>query len=849
MWAGAAAALAISGLVWLAWPAAPAPGRTAATAQRGVQAPSAERDGARVTHMASRSARLIEVAVTACKRRAGAGVEVIAERGGYTYTARAGADGLARVDVEEAGEVTVRARIGAYRTAPWPVNGSSAAIEACPGARIHGTVRDGHGIPEIERTVRLVDAAGGIIDEIESDDDGAYEVVDGMLEGVSLVVVTDGMDDAEDATRALRPLSPREDRELDLIVGDVRAVVGWVLDMNGDPQPGVVVTATAEAFEARWVAFTDQGGGFVFEAVPAASLQIAADGGDLGQAAARVAESEAERREVSLVLEPTAHITVLAPNVAGTVEIRCWDGRFHGPDQLTEPAETSPFEADFVHDADIVWDDNGTGFDADLVVESSFPEPDHMMKVLEDALRAYDPTDPEGSLVHMIQRMLTEMPEMQGAFAAENGELPVDPAAQEAFLREMVAEELRNNPEQFEMFGRMAAEVQSGKSLMEASQAAYGGWEGSVEMNEPEDVQAAPVEVQAGTDGWERREVHREPQVLTEVAVDEGGVEVWDTDDEAIQGALSAGDADLPYDLDAVGDGSADELGLLVGEDFDGVAPNGAVTGFDLYAPLPRRARAATGPIGAQIAVRASFHYDVVLITPEGDETYVGRVFVNPGDDVIIPVGGTDPVAITGRVVDVRGEPVAGVEVSTWMNPEGDVMASSAPDGTFRLEAKPGQPTPSMFFFNDPAGRYEATSRRNVTVVSGAGRDLGAVVVRSAEEEPPGQMYEPYGGIGGLVSIDDLGVRLDDVEPSSPLALSGIETGDTIVTIDDAAAAELPMSELLLRLRGEAGTTVNLRVRTAAGELYDVGVLRDTIQPRSAWEPVLNEDQPQIYFE
>lgn len=847
MWAGAAAAVAIAGLVWLAYPAAPVAGRGPATAPRGGQAPSAELD-TRETHVASRSARFIEVAVTACKRRAGAGVEVIAERGGYTYTARAGADGLARLDVEGAGDVTVRARIGAYRTAAWPVDGSSAAIEACPGARIHGVVRDGHGVPEAMRTVRLVDAAGEIVDEVETDDDGAYEVADGMLDGVSLVVVSDGIDD--EATRGFRALSPREDRELDLIVGEVRTVVGWVLDMNGDPQPGVVVTATAEAFESRWTAFTDQGGGFVFEGVPAASLQVTADGGELGQAAARVAESEAERREVSLVLEPTAHITVLAPEVAGTVEIRCWDDRFHGPDALTEASETAAYlEPDFVHDEDIVWGDDPDGLGDTDGVESSFPEPDHLMNVLEDALRAYDSTDPEGSLVHMIQTMLAEIPEMQDGLTQENGPFPEDPAAQEAFLREMVAEEMRNNPEQFEMFGRMAAEIQSGKSLMEASQTAYGGWDEKIEMDE-EAFQADPAEAQAGTDNWDRAEVYREPQALEAVAADDVGVEAWNPDDESVLGAVGEAGQEVSYDFEAIGEASEDQMGFVMGDEGDGIQIGGIIDGMGMAAPLPRRARAARGPIGEQIAVRASFHYDVVLITPEGDEIYVGQVFVNPGDDVIIPFGGDEVAAITGRVVDVRGEPVAGIEVSAWTSREGEVMASSAADGSFRLEAKPGEPTPAMFSFIDPAGRYEATSRRNVTLVSGGGRDLGTVVVRAAEEEPPGQMYEPYGGIGGLVSLDELGVRLDDVEQESPLALSGVESGDTIVTIDDVPAAELPMNELLLRLRGEAGTTVNLRVRTAAGELYDVGVLRDTIQPRSAWEPVnVDPEGPYIDFQ
>ncbi|TNF36870.1 MAG: hypothetical protein EP329_04535 [Deltaproteobacteria bacterium] len=836
MWAGSIAALGITGLVWLAWPAAPVIGGTpAASTTPSGEARTADDARPALTAHALRSARFIEVAVTACKRQPGAGVEVIAERGGHLYTARAGDNGLARVDVEDDGDVTVRARVGAFRTEPLAVDGPRASITACPGATVHGIVRDGDGTPETERIVQLVDAAGELVDEIETDEDGAYLLTDPMLDGATLVVASDGLDD--EATRALRPLAPREDRELDLIVGDVRTVVGWVLDLDGEPQPGVVVTATAEAFGSRWVAFTDQAGAFAFEAVPAASLKVVADGGELGEASARVAESEATRREVSLTLEPTAHITIVAPELVGTVEIRCWDPRYHGADGLDGPAPDA-FVSPYSPEDGIVWDEGAEEIHAiegpeDDVV-TSFPDPDEMMTAFEEALRGYDSADPEGSMVRMIQTMITEIPEMRTSFDQENGGLPEDPADQEAFLRELVAEEMEKNPEQFQMFASMAAEVQQGKSLMEAAQAAYGGWDEPV----VDDDEGAMGEVAVVAEP-------AEPAVPDELAREpEDWQMVLNEDDDSVAYDFAVTDDNSPgFDID-------DEVFAEVG-DSEGFGGLSLWDGPGLPASTERRAQAATGALGDPIAVRASFHYEVIIHPTEGDPVYLGQVFVNPGDDLVIPYGDAGKMHLSGRVVDVDGQPVSGIEVyaAGLVGP-----ATSDADGRFEATLDSVQATTWDVSLYDPAWRYQATTRRSITTVAGGSRDLGTIIMRTAEEEPPGQMQEPYGGIGGLVSLDQLGVRLLDVEEGCPLEMSGIEAGDTITTIDGVPAAELPMNELLVRLRGEAGTMVDLRVRTASGELYDVGVQRETVQPRTGWsgrhhDPILRHNDPVIQLD
>ena len=77
------------------------------------------------------------------------------------------------------------------------------------------------------------------------------------------------------------------------------------------------------------------------------------------------------------------------------------------------------------------------------------------------------------------------------------------------------------------------------------------------------------------------------------------------------------------------------------------------------------------------------------------------------------------------------------------------------------------------------------------------------------------------------------------MEDDSPLAMAGVEKDDVIVLVDGVPAAELPEDEVFLRLRGEPGTFVDLRFRSAVGELYEVTLERQMMrEPSAVWNDV-----------
>lgn len=747
-------------VVWLAWPASDTP---AAPDARDPVAPRVDTAAAPLTTparpdpVALGPTRAVRVDVIGCRREPGAGVEVEAAYGDkrYVVTARAGRDGRARLAVPGEGPIEVRARVGAARFDGAEVVEGAATVTACRAARVHGRVLFEDGTPLEGWSVALLDANGEVIAEGDADAGGAYALADPLVLGATLRV-SDGY---EEVARDVARLAPGEDREHDVLVGAEREVVGWVLDLHGAPQPGVVVTMRAEQTASAWVRITDAGGGFRFANAPATPVRVDADGGELGTATGRLATSADVRREVSLVLEPTATITVYTD--ATEVAVRCHDARCHGQDGLRADLDDPDRLGELAG-----FDDAGehaVSYDFEEV-EASEPHPaiereaDTMMAAMEASLRTFDPDDPEGSLLTMFKTLAAEIPgaEEQILGSAGHGSATdVDEA-----MRAMVREIMDAEPEVVAMIGRAATHVQGGMPLEEAAQRAE-----------------------------EEQRALREPGYTP--AEGEG---VYEEDWEE----YAAEDLEEPAAQD----------------------------------PSLDAAQVASGPAGVPLRVRGSFAYTVHRREADGAWGYCGEVYVNPGDELAVRCDESEsPALVSGRVLDLRGEPLAGVEVTADFLY--GVAATTGVDGRFTLESTVSGPLVTPLRFADPSGRFAPTSRRSVPLIAGQRRHIGDVVIRTADERPPPTFDTDYGGIGGLVGLDPLGVRLIDVEDSTPLALHGVESGDTIVQIDGAPAAELPMDELLLRLRGEPGTTVGLRVRTAAGELYEVDVLRDMVAPRN----------------
>jgi len=287
----------------------------------------------------ARATRTVRATVIACRDRPAAGATVTARVGAERFLGTADGDGIARVRVPDDLPAGLSARLGTFEAALAPSRADAVVIALCPGATVRGRARDAWGAPVARVALTLVDADGQAIDDAIAEADGSYTLTDPTL-GAAAVVV-DGR------AWSLVPLAAREVRALDVIVGDVRVVRGFVLDLAGDPVPGVRIELLPMAFDAGgqpsggprgddtplWTARSDRQGAFTFLA-PRTAVRVEAEGGDLGRDRAWVGEGEGEAL-VELVLEPVGYVTVLVGDgrALGRVSIRTDDPKALGADR------------------------------------------------------------------------------------------------------------------------------------------------------------------------------------------------------------------------------------------------------------------------------------------------------------------------------------------------------------------------------------------------------------------------------------------------------------------------------------------------------------------------------------
>ncbi len=69
-----------------------------------------------------------------------------------------------------------------------------------------------------------------------------------------------------------------------------------------------------------------------------------------------------------------------------------------------------------------------------------------------------------------------------------------------------------------------------------------------------------------------------------------------------------------------------------------------------------------------------------------------------------------------------------------------------------------------------------------------------------------------FGGIGVTLSVDETGIVVATVMPGTPAEAQGLRVGDRIMLADGEPLTGLPMGEVLTRLRGVVGSTLNLTV-------------------------------------
>ncbi len=71
-----------------------------------------------------------------------------------------------------------------------------------------------------------------------------------------------------------------------------------------------------------------------------------------------------------------------------------------------------------------------------------------------------------------------------------------------------------------------------------------------------------------------------------------------------------------------------------------------------------------------------------------------------------------------------------------------------------------------------------------------------------------------FSGVGLKISKkEEEYAKISSVEPNSPAEKAGIKPGYEIVEIDGKSTLELPINDIVQKVRGEEGTEVTLRIK------------------------------------
>jgi carboxyl-terminal processing protease len=130
----------------------------------------------------------------------------------------------------------------------------------------------------------------------------------------------------------------------------------------------------------------------------------------------------------------------------------------------------------------------------------------------------------------------------------------------------------------------------------------------------------------------------------------------------------------------------------------------------------------------------------------------------------------------------------------------------------------------------DPAEVFRKSVNAGLRVLDPYSRYLDPRAHAADRAESSGSFV----GLGLEVEAGDGGVRVVATMPGSPATRAGLQSGDTIVRVDDEPMQGVPLADAIARMRGEAGTPVSVTVRRAdLPEPFTLALVRDTIRRQS----------------
>lgn len=102
-------------------------------------------------------------------------------------------------------------------------------------------------------------------------------------------------------------------------------------------------------------------------------------------------------------------------------------------------------------------------------------------------------------------------------------------------------------------------------------------------------------------------------------------------------------------------------------------------------------------------------------------------------------------------------------------------------------------------------------------------------------------------GIGAHVEASPEGVAVARALPGSPARAAGLRKGDVIILIDQVPAKGMPLEEAVTRMRGTAGTVVNVRIKRGAAE-FDAAITRAAVASPVSFAAMAAPGIGYVYF-
>lgn len=203
--------------------------------------------------------------------------------------------------------------------------------------------------------------------------------------------------------------------------------------------------------------------------------------------------------------------------------------------------------------------------------------------------------------------------------------------------------------------------------------------------------------------------------------------------------------------------------------------------------------------------------YRLEAVDPAGRlgqvETQVfGRRSVDVGDVKLLGSG-----TVMGKVVDRRdGRPVPGAAVRADRAGE---PATTGADGRFSVRIPPG---PAVLWVEHPA-YFAKRVIAGIVEVNGV-LDAGELpLIGGTLREIEGR--QGFGGVGATLKDEKGNVVVEGLIGDGPAARNGLQKGDVILAVDGQTMHGKGVQEAIANIRGETGSTVDLRIRRGGQEL------------------------------